>query len=118
MKIAIVCGHFMPEIGYQEVYLTKAFAKAGHDVTVFASTEISPSGKKIINAPYKEGVVTDKRYGFKIRRLKTKSSLNSKVVSHDLKKYVKDFSPDVIILLAIAKLFPMPILSDDFKSAK
>jgi len=37
MRIGIVSAHYMPEIGYQEVHLAKAYARLGHTVKVFTS---------------------------------------------------------------------------------
>ena len=48
MKIAIVCAHFRPEIGYQEVYIANACARLKHEVTVFTTANIPKSHKLII----------------------------------------------------------------------
>ena len=37
-RVAIVCGHFSPEIGYQEVDLAKAFVRLGAQVRVVTTT--------------------------------------------------------------------------------
>ncbi len=55
MRIAIATGHFMPEIGYQEVYLARAYSRLGHEVKVFTSTLISPTGKNVLKGNYKDG---------------------------------------------------------------
>ena len=114
MKIALVCGHFMPEIGYQEVYLAKAYARAGHELKVFTSVEVSPNGVEILNKKYVAGETTDNKYGFSVLRLPTLFSVGSKVISLGLKKQVKKFNPDRIIILGVAKFFPLPILSESF----
>lgn len=116
MKIAIVCGHFMPEIGYQEIHLAKAYARANHEVMVFTSTEVSTTGDKIIRQPYAPGITQDEKYNFTINRLNAVVKLNSKVVGKNLKEEVKKFNPDCVIILALAKLFPAALLSSDMQS--
>ena len=79
MKIAVVSGHFMPEIGYQEVYLSRALAKKNHEVRVFSSTAVSPTGAKIRQEPYKEGLTNDAEYGYELLRLNPQFKKGSKV---------------------------------------
>src|SRR5438105_4207088 len=42
MKIAHVCQYYLPEFGYQEVYLPRAQASMGHHVTVFTTNVADP----------------------------------------------------------------------------
>lgn len=117
-KIAIVCGHFMPEIGYQETYLARAFKRLGYDVQVFTTNEISPTGRKIISKPYATGISTDEKYGYKIERLESAVYYNSKIVSTGLTKAIKKYHPDYAIIIALAKLFPVPLLNNEFNKLK
>ena len=117
-KIAIVCGHFMPEIGYQETYLARAFRRLGYEVQVFTTNEISPTGRKIIKEKYTAGITTDEKYGYKIQRLESTAYFNSKVVSTGLRDAINKFHPDYAIIIALAKLFPVPILSENFNGLK
>jgi len=116
MKIAIVSGHFMPEIGYQETHLAKAFSRGGHEVCVFSTTAISPTGQKVIRQDYQSGQSRNKEYGFSVVRLKPAFRLNSKVMAMQLQDQVKKFAPDLIVILALAKLFPAPLLTKKFKA--
>ncbi|MGE3654978.1 MAG: hypothetical protein AB7G22_12715, partial [Flavobacteriales bacterium] len=56
MKIAIVCGHFLPSMGYIEVHLANAFHKLGNEVKVITSDVVPSYVKKISelseNTPY------------------------------------------------------------------
>ena len=62
MKIAIISGHFMPDVGYQEVYLARAFSRLGHQVQVITSNKPSPSAKNIKKSDYAIGLVKDKNF--------------------------------------------------------
>lgn len=114
MRIAIISGHFMPEIGYQETHLAKAYSRAGHNVCVFSTTAISPTGQKIIKQDFQTGKSIDKKYGFSVARLKPVFRLNSKVLALNLAEQVRAFAPDLIVILALAKLFPAPLLTKKF----
>lgn len=116
MRIAIVSGHFMPEVGYQEVYIAKAYSRFGHQVRVFTSTSISPSGKKVVLHEYKPGLVKDVEYGFEMLRLKTTLKLRSNVLSLGLKQAVLDFKPDTVIIIALGKMFAGSLLSEEISS--
>lgn len=111
MKIAIVSGHFMPELGYQEVYLARTYSRLGHQVRVFTSTSISPSGKKIIKNEYKFGLFRNSKYGYEILRLKTTFKLSFNVFSYGLKRSILDYMPDTIIIIGLSKMFPISLLS-------
>jgi glycosyltransferase involved in cell wall biosynthesis len=113
MRIAIVCGHFMSEVGYQEVYLAKAFTKLGHQVKVFTSTSISPTGRKIVKQKYKSGLTKDEKYSFEILRLKTILKFRSTVLSLRVKHFVLGFKPDIVIILGIGKMFAWSLLSEE-----
>lgn len=117
-KIAVVCGHFMPEIGYQETYLARAFSRLGYKVRVFSSTAISPTGKKILKSDYPTGLSVEPKYGYEVERLPISINLNSKIIANGLANTVKDYEPDFIIIIALAKLFPIKVLSTHYKAAK
>jgi glycosyltransferase involved in cell wall biosynthesis len=117
MKIAIVTGHFMPELGYQEVYLARAYSRLGHCVKVFTSVKVSPIGRKILHNDYQPGVFADRTYNYEILRLKTFFSFRSKVISLGLKKKVTAFHPDIILVIGVSKLFPVSLLNPGIKRA-
>lgn len=108
----------MPEIGYQETYLARAFSRLGHLVRVFTSTAISPTGKRIIKSDYVEGLSKEANYGYEVERLAVSINLNSKIIANGLAERVKDFNPDYIIIIALAKIFPIKVLSTKYRNAK
>lgn len=110
MRIALVSGHFSPEAGYQEVNLARVFAKLGNTVTVFTSTKVSPSLKKIIKDNYSVGWQNGDNYGFKILRLPTIISWGSSIICFGLKKKVRAFNPDLVVIIGIGKIFPYSLL--------
>jgi glycosyltransferase involved in cell wall biosynthesis len=117
-KIAIVCGHFMPEIGYQETYLARAYSRLGYKVRVFSSTAISPTGKKILKEDYETGLTVEPKYGYEVERLPISINLNSKIIANGLAETVKTYQPDYIVIIALAKLFPIKVLSTKYDGAK
>ena len=113
MRIGIVSAHYMPEIGYQEVHLAKAYARLGHTVKVFTSAASVNLGGSIKNLNYQTGLTLDPKYNYEILRLKS-LSYKSKALPFGLKKSVDEFEPDVLILLGVAKMFPMPLLNNKY----
>lgn len=101
MKIAIVCGHFLPSMGYLEVHLANAFHKLNHEVKVFTSqiipTYVKSVGKITDNTPYK------------IERLAARYSIGQMVRSRGLVDAVEKFEPQLVICIGVGKLFPKPI---------
>jgi glycosyltransferase involved in cell wall biosynthesis len=103
----------MPEVGYQEVHLPRAFARGGHEVKVFTSDASVNLGGEINKLSYKPGVTNDEKYNYEILRLSS-ISYKSKAYSFGLKKAVLDFNPDVLIILGVAKIFPASLLNQAF----
>jgi glycosyltransferase involved in cell wall biosynthesis len=105
-----VAGHFMPEVGYQEVYLARAWSRLGHEVRVLTSDRVSPSATAVIaQHRYAPGLTYDKKYGFSVLRLRTAGQLGAMVVAPHLSRAVADFDPDVVLVLGVGKLFPYPL---------
>jgi glycosyltransferase involved in cell wall biosynthesis len=113
MRIGIVSAHYMPEIGYQEVHLAKAYARLGYTVKVFTSAASVNLGGSIKNLNYQTGLTLDHKYNYEILRLPS-LYYKSKAIPFGLKKAVTNFAPDVLILLGVAKIFPMSLLSKQF----
>ena len=103
----------MPEIGYQEVHLAKAYARLGYTVKVFSSAASVNLGGSINQLSYKTGTTFDAKYGYEIQRLPS-LSYKSKVLPFRLKKNVALFKPDVLVILGVAKIFPMALFNKDF----
>ena len=101
MKIAMVCGHFIPSMGYIEVHLANAFHQLGHEVKVFTSRVVPNYVQSIAklsdNTPYE------------IERLPARFSMGQMVKSKGLKKAVTQFEPELVICIGVGKLFPQPI---------
>lgn len=101
MKIAIVCGHFLPAMGYLEVHLANAFNKLGYEVKVFTSrivpAYVQSVGKLTDNTPYE------------IVRLNASFSMGQMVKSEGLANAVEKFEPQLVICIGVGKLFPKPI---------
>jgi glycosyltransferase involved in cell wall biosynthesis len=113
MKIGVISAHYMPEVGYQEVHLPRAFARIGYEVKVFTSDASVNLGGEMNRLNYKSGSSYDAKYKYEILRLPS-LSYKSKAYSFDLKKAVLDFKPDVLIILGVAKIFPLPLLNKAF----
>ena len=112
MKIGIVTAHYMPEVGYQEVHLPRAFARNGYTVRVFTTNASVHLGGTMNKLSYQPGLFVDEKYGFDILRLPA-LTYKSKVIGWGLKKSVLDFKPDVLIILGVAKVFPYSLLNQE-----
>lgn len=110
MKIAVISAHYMPEVGYQEVHLARAFARTGHEVKVFTSPAPVKLGGKLGTVKYEEGISRDPKLGFEIHRLPS-LSYQSKAYSARLKKEVFSYAPDLLVILGVAKIFPSSLLT-------
>ena len=93
----------------------------GHGICIpsTTSTKVSPNGQKIIKSDYKAGFTQDRKYGYGLMRLKYVISIGAKVISRGLSNELKKFKPDAIIIIGMAKLFPIPILfSEELSKVK
>ncbi|MBW2058234.1 MAG: glycosyltransferase family 4 protein [Deltaproteobacteria bacterium] len=111
MEVVIVTGHFMPEVGYQEVYLARAFSRLGHTVHVIASDRPSPSARGVMTSSYRRGFQRDDRHGYTILRLPATVSAGSLVLSPGLRSALAEISPDLVVVIGVGKLFPLPVLT-------
>ena len=94
----------MPEVGYQEVYLARAFSRLGHQVRVFTSSRVSPSAKQVVD-DYEPGLQTDHKYGYDVLRLEPFFTFRAKVIAKGLRVALEAFKPEVTVLVSLAKLF-------------
>ena len=111
MRVAVVAGHFMPELGYQEVYLARACSRLGHDVRAVTSDRVSPSGRHVLGDRYVPGRSTDAEYGYSVVRLRATLQSGAVVLARGLRREVEEFDPDVTLVIGVGKLFPLPLLS-------
>jgi glycosyltransferase involved in cell wall biosynthesis len=115
MRLGIITAHYMPEVGYQEVHLPRAYARSGHTVKVFTSDASVNLGGEMNKLNYRSGLFKDEKYDYEILRLPS-LSYKSKAYSFKLKKAILAFNPDVLIILGVAKIFPFPLLNKTFSN--
>lgn len=109
MKVAIVCGHFIPDMGYLEVHLAKAFVQLNHEVLVVTSTSIPA----YVSHLYKG--TGDDPEGVKVVRLKPVFELGQVVICKRIVKNLMSFQPDLVIAIGLGKWFPKPVFNGEFK---
>lgn len=105
MKIAIVCGHFVPTMGYIEVHLANAYQKLGHELTVITSNANSSTGKHLTTK--KEEETSE----YNIIRLKSWFSAGQIVMSKGIAKEIQRFDPDKVIVIGLGKVFPKEVFN-------
>jgi glycosyltransferase involved in cell wall biosynthesis len=106
--VAIVCGHFMPEAGYYEVHLAEALVKSGQQIRVFTSdrSNLKLDKEKI----YPSGLNTQTEQNFEILRFKPCFRFGATILPQGLLKEIKDYNPELVLAIGIAKLFPKAVL--------
>ncbi|MCS7176655.1 MAG: glycosyltransferase family 4 protein [Candidatus Kapabacteria bacterium] len=109
MRIAVVCGHFMPEVGYQEVWIARTLVRKGIAVRVVTSTAVSSSARRLRRRPYPVGRICED--GYELVRLPVAFRFRSAVLSRGVVSAVVEWRPDAILLLGVGKLFGVPILT-------
>ena len=110
-RVAIVCGHFSPEIGYQEVDLATAFARLGAEVRVVTSTRPSTNASAVVRGDYPPGMTSAD--GYEVVRLKPRLTLGPNVLGCRVLPAVRDFTPDHVLLVGPGKLFGLDLFSSD-----
>ncbi|MCA1761507.1 MAG: glycosyltransferase family 4 protein [Flavobacteriales bacterium] len=103
MKITLVCGHFIPAMGYIEVHLARALSALKCDVTVVTSTAI-PHYVKHLHSTV--GKAPD---GVKVIRLKPFFTLGQIVAARGVKMAVEESNPDKVIVIGLGKRYPKPV---------
>lgn len=115
-RIVVVCAHFAPEIGYQEVDLARAFTRLGADVRVITTTRLSPNARTLLDRDYEAGVA--RHEGYEILRLTPHLTVGPNVLGPDVRPAVADFGPDYVILVGPGKLFGLELFSSKPQSWK
>ena len=77
-RIVIACGHFTPELGYQEVDLARAFTRLGAAVRVVTSTAVSLNARGIVKTGYRAGSTMVE--GYEVVRLAPRLTVGSNVL--------------------------------------
>lgn len=105
MNIAIVCGHFVPDLGYIEVHLAEVLS-GEHNVRVFTTASIPSYLKNITGKPGFQKGLTKNEKGYEIQRFAVKLSIGQMVIPSGLKKALKEYDPDKAVIIGVGKLFP------------
>jgi len=114
MKIIHVIDFFQPKLGYQETFLAREHAHAGHDVCIVTSDRYNPIvysgdaaksvlGKRVVGAGYfvEEGI--------QVWRLKTLFEVPHAIWMRGLESKIQELKPDVIIAHGIVSFFAIRI---------
>lgn len=109
LKIALVCGHFLPGMGYVEVHLANTYAQQGHEVHVFTSDQIPSYVQGMTAEHYQVG--TTKVDDYYITRVHAHFSKGQMVKAKSLVNAVEGYEPELVIVIGVGKLFPKPIYS-------
>ena len=97
MRIAIVCGHFIPQIGYIEVQLARVLPKLGHEVCVFTTDKVPGIVKGVVTNSFEQGTSKDDVYEYEVNRLPGKVVGGQMVRANGLKEAVDSWSPELVI---------------------
>lgn len=114
MRVALITGYYLPEVGYQEVNLAQALSRSGHEVKIFTSSRKPPHFKKVIITDYSTGLSCDEKYGYEILRLRPTFKIRRKVFSNKLLKEVLVFNPELVFAIALAQFFPLALFKKSF----
>lgn len=107
MKIAVVCGHFLPHLGYIEVHLAKALMREGHRVLVITSDAVPA----YVGSLPRDGMEME---GVETVRLPKMFSLGQIVVSREIRKELRGFDPDFVIAVGLGKRFVWPVFDEKY----
>lgn len=108
MKITIVCGHFIPSLGYLEVHLARAFGLLGHSTTVITSNAI-PDYVGNLNKGFGDNPV-----GVEVIRLKPRFKLGQIVIAGGIKRELNRIKPDLVVVIGLGKAFPKPVFDTKY----
>lgn len=109
-RAVVIAGHFMPEVGYFEVYLAKNLARLGYSVRVITTDQVSPAKQVVVGNSYPTGS-SKLESGLEVLRLKASWKAGSMILARGLKQATLEFKPDVIFALGTGKLFPLSVFS-------
>lgn len=111
MRIAIVAAHFMPEVGYKEVFMANVLARLGHEVNVISTTNKPAKTRDLVEVNYPVGRHTAPG-GYLIWRMPTCWSLGSMVFPKRSEVWdaVAECAPKLVIVIGVGKVFPRQLL--------
>lgn len=103
MKVVIVCGHFISELGYVEVHLANALHRLGHTIKVITSNKASSSAKYLASSE------NEIKPNYQIVRLQSWFSYGQIVMARGIEKEIQNFSPNKVIVIGLGKVFPKDV---------
>ncbi len=110
MNITLICGHYLPKLGYLEVHLARAMAGLGHQVSVVTTSAVPPYvahlQEALLPGNEMDGPV-------KVNRLQATYTLGQVVTARGLKEAVMATQPDLLIVIGLGKRFPKPVFALD-----
>ena len=105
MRIALVCAHFLPKLGYAEVHMARALAGLSHELAVFTTAAVPSYVGDLVKEKPRVGMEIER--GYTVHRLPHLWQIGQLVYSPGLVGKVKAFEPDVILVIGIGKYFPI-----------
>jgi len=108
-RIAILCGHFSPDVGYQEVDLARAYTRMGAEVRVVTSTRVSQNARALTDRKYRAGI--ERLEGYEVVRVEPRLAFGPNVVGRSVATRVTEFDPNFMILIGPGKLFGIELFS-------
>lgn len=116
MKIALVCGHYIPSLGYLEVHLARALVRGGHEVTVITSNSVPQYVQAKTDGLFFKARETDE--GVSVIRLKPFFTFGQIVWPKGVGGALENVNPELVIVIGLGKRFPLPALKKgDYKLA-
>jgi glycosyltransferase involved in cell wall biosynthesis len=106
MKITLICGHYLPKLGYLEVHLARALADLCHEVSVVTTSAV-PRYVGHLQSSLQSGLAMDGKV--KVLRLAPQFELGQVVISKGLKAAIRAEKPDLLIAIGLGKRFPKPV---------
>jgi glycosyltransferase involved in cell wall biosynthesis len=106
MTIAHVTQYYLPDLGYQEVHLARAQAKAGHRVIVFTSRERpNPSMSPVGREPATDDGLDD---GVQVVRMQARH-FGNRLLLKGLSRKIEDVNPDWVIAHSLMTLTTLTV---------
>lgn len=106
MNITLICGHYLPALGYLEVHLARALADLGHGVSVVTTSAVP---KYVAHLQERLEAGTEHDGPVKVVRLAPQFEIGQVVSARGLKAAVLSENPDLLIVIGLGKRFPKPV---------
>lgn len=104
MRIIHIIDYLQPKLGYQETFLAREHAKAGHEVYVVTSDRYSPSiyeaNKELLGGRIVGSGLFEEE-GIKIWRLRTLFEIPRAIWIRGLEDKIQELRPDIVVVHAI-----------------